>query len=436
MKKYIKLNIIAIAVFFCKSGIAQNPAPSKNTNESILFVNAQIHQGNGNVIENGSMLIENGLIKRIGKELISNASNAKIVDLKGKRLYPGIISPNSTLGLNEIEAVRTTHDFNEIGEFNPNVRTLVAHNTDSEVIPTVRTNGVLIGQTTPEGGVISGRSSIFNYDGWNWEDAVIKKDDGIWMSWPSRKTVRFNPQTFQVENKKNDKYDETIKSLVDLFKEAKAYANNSDLVYDNLKLVSLKNIFQKDTKLYIRANEGKEIVDAVNFCLNMGVSAPVIVGASNLDYSLDILIKNKIPVLVSGTHRLPDSNDEDIWEPYKLPSKLVKAGLLVGLYYDASSAYWRTRNLPFVAGTTAGFGLNKEEALQLITLNNAKILGIDSILGSLEEGKKATFLISNGDILDMKESLIEQAFIDGKAIDLDNKQLRLYNKYKEKYNLK
>ena len=158
------------------------------------------------------------------------------------------------------------------------------------------------------------------------------------------------------------------------------------------------------------------------------------VGVVASDLVCDLLKANNIPILIPTTHRLPDLDDADIWEAYKLPKRLMDKGILVGMYYNQS--YWRTRNLPFVAGNAAGHGLTKAQALQMITHNHAKILGIENLVGSLEVGKKATFVISSGDILDMKTSKIEAAYINGANVDLDDKQKRLAKKYQDKYNIK
>jgi imidazolonepropionase-like amidohydrolase len=433
----MKIKIISstvISLGFLVNLQAQNPKVGKMAEGISVFVNAKIFTVSNGTIENGSMVIEKGLIKEIANsDLASKYKNAKIVDLKGKHIYPGVISPNNSLGLTEIEAVRTTQDFEEIGSFNPNVRTLIAFNTDSEVIPTVRSNGVLISQATPEGGVMPGRSSIMNLDGWNWEDAVLKSDDGVWLNWPSKMTSSFDNTTFSRENKKNEKYLSEIEEISTFFDQAKNY-NLKEKTFESLKFSSLKSLFDGSGRLYIQISGNKEALDAMIFCKSKGINWPVMVGEITSDLAIQFAKDNNIPVLIPSTHRLPNSPDADVWEAYKLPAKLFEKGLLVGMYYNDS--YWRTRNLPFVAGNAAAHGLSKENALKMITLNNAKILGVDKWVGSLEVGKMATFVISRGDILNMSTSLIENAYIKGTEVILDDKQKRLADKYKEKYGLK
>ncbi|MBK9509509.1 MAG: amidohydrolase family protein [Cytophagaceae bacterium] len=427
-----KITIIISFLLLGTQLIAQNPKVGKMISGKTVFKNAHIFVGNGTEITQGSLVIENGKIAEVSNlDLSTKYAGSFVVDLKGKSIYPGIISPNNSLGLTEIASIRPTSDFQEIGEYNPNVRTLIAFNTDSEVIPTVRSNGVLITQATPEGGIISGRSSIMNLDGWNWEDAVLKADDGVWLNWPSKLTNSFNPATFTREVKKNENYQSKIKEIETFFLQSGTVSPENQ--YENLKLSAMAGILSGTSRLYLSVSSEKEAIDAISFAKAQKIKYPVLVGAIYSDIVIDLLKQNNIPVLIPSTHRLPESSDSDVWSAYKLPAKLISKGLLVGMYYNDS--YWRTRNLPFVAGNAAGHGISKAQALSMITLNNAKILGIDDQVGTIEAGKLATFVVSSGDILDMRTSRIERAYISGKEVLLDDKQKRLAEKYMEKYGL-
>jgi imidazolonepropionase-like amidohydrolase len=434
MKNFKNYIVILVLLGFAKISIAQNPIVSKQETGVSVFINARIFVGNGTEIQNGTLVIEKGIIKLVSEgNLANNYPNAKITDLKGKHIYPGIISPNNTLGLTEIEAVRTTSDYQEIGQFNPNIRSLIAYNTDSEIIPTVRSNGVLITQATPEGGIISGRSSIMNLDGWNYEDAALKVDDGLWLNWPSKITTSFDFTTFSREKKKNENYDNQINEINTYF----SFSNLDKTkigAKENLKYDAIAAILNSNARLYIRFESDKEALDAISFIKKNNIKNPVLAGAVSSDLVCSLLKDNNIPILIPTTHRIPDMDDSDLWQAYKLPKRLMDKGILVGMYYNES--YWRTRNLPFAAGNAAGHGLTRAQALQMITLNNAKILGVDKLVGSLEAGKKATFVISEGDILDMKSSKVEMVYINGANVNLDDKQKRLAKKYQEKYNIK
>jgi imidazolonepropionase-like amidohydrolase len=431
MKKIIiAINLILISQCL----MAQNPAAGKSVAGVTVFTNAKIFVGNGREINNGSLVIENGKITSVSEgDISANYASAKKVNVGGKHIYPGLISPVNALGLTEIEAVRTTSDYQEIGQLNSNVRALIAYNTDSEVIPTVRSNGVLITQATPEGGLISGRSSVMYLDGWNWEDALLKADDGVWLNWPSKMTTSFDFTTGTREAKKNENYQTTVEELNKFFAQAKLLATENN-VYDNLKLSAMNGVLKGNDRLYIQIGNDKEALEAISFCVAQQIKFPVIVGAVYSETAINALKENNVPIIIPSTHRLPAKADSDVWEAYKLPAKLFGKGVLVGMHYNDS--YWRTRNLPFVAGTAVGHGLTKAQALSMITINNAKILGIDKEVGTLEVGKHATFIVSEGDILDMRTAKVTQAFIKGAEVSLDDKQKRLAEKYNSKYGIK
>ncbi|HSP82253.1 MAG TPA: hypothetical protein VLN72_00820, partial [Gillisia sp.] len=180
-----KLYITMFAALTSLSGIAQQtPAPKQS--EAVTIVGAKAHLGNGEVIENSLIIFENGKITQVMDALTTKMQyRGQIINAEGKHVYPGFIAPNSTLGLVEIASVRATDDDEEIGEMLPHIRSLIAYNAESKIVESMRPNGVLIGQITPRGGTISGTSSIVQFDAWNWEDAVIKEDDGIHINWPN-----------------------------------------------------------------------------------------------------------------------------------------------------------------------------------------------------------------------------------------------------------
>ncbi len=183
----MKRLFISILCLASLTSVAQNPAPAKQQDHVIALMGGTAHLGNGQVIQNAIVLFDKGVITNVvdGTLVKLNLANGtEVIDVSGKHIYPGLISPASTVGLEEIEAVRATVDKQEVGVLNPNVRALIAYNTDSEIIPTIRNNGVLLTQAMPQGGAISGSSSVMMTDGWNWEDAVLKKDDGLWLNWP------------------------------------------------------------------------------------------------------------------------------------------------------------------------------------------------------------------------------------------------------------
>lgn len=412
------------------------PAP-KQTGTTVI-TNATVHVGNGQVLQNASIEMRDGKITQVGTS-ITPAAGATIVDAKGKHVYPGLILPISNLGLVEVPSVRATNDVQEIGDVNPNVRALAAYNTDSKVINTLRSNGVLLANIVPEGGLLSGLSSVVQLDAWNWEDAAYKTDAGVHLRLPSlMPRPRFGgfgggrgggPSQETDPVKEGLEKVDMIKSF---FEEAKAYNAEFSHAVTNLKFESVKGLFDKKQKLYVHANTVKQMLIALDFVKEFGFDV-VIVGGSDSWQITDLLKANNVSVILGQPHSLPTLEDDDVDQPYKTAALLQKAGVVFSITDDDGQT--RGRNLPFNAGTAATYGLGKEEALQAITLNAAKVLGISDKTGSIEVGKDANIIISDGDILDMRSSIVTDAFIQGRKIDLTDKQKLLYDRYKKKYNL-
>lgn len=411
----------------------QTPAPKQQ--KSVLIINAKAHIGNGTVLDNSAIGFKNGKI-----DLVSNDKNIAIsnyetvIDAKGKEVYPGFIAPNSTLGLVEIDAVKSSDDESEIGTYNPHVRSLIAYTADSKVIETVRPNGILMAQITPRGGIISGTSSIVQLDAWHWSDAVVKENDGIHMEFPSsfkRSGSWFEPGTIEA----NKEYTNQIQEINTFFTNAKAY-NTTPAKERNLIFEATKGLFNGEQTLFIHAGEEKQMIDAIQLAKNNGIEKIVIVGGYEAYKIGNYLKDNHIGVLLKRVHEMPENDDDDVDLPFKLAKLLTDQGVVVGLENSGAHERMGTRNLPFLAGTCAAYGLGKEQALQLITSNTAKILGIDTFCGTLEVGKDATLFISEGDALDMRTNKLTTAFIQGRSISLETHQTKLNDRYKTKFNQK
>ncbi|VAW44009.1 FIG00552507: hypothetical protein, partial [hydrothermal vent metagenome] len=379
--------------------------------------------GNGQVLNNAQFAIVEGVIKRAGYYKMAYTGDE--IDLKGQHIYPGFILTNTNLGLAEIDAVRATVDGSETGQMNPNVRSIVAYNTDSERIPTMRFNGILLAQTTPRGGLISGTSSVVQLDAWNWEDAAVKTDDAMHINWPAEWNKHFDFSTFTMQLKQDEKYLQKVAKIKLLFADAKA-----DTTDNNIKLNAIKPVLKGQTKVYIHANNPKSIIDSINYFQSIGIEDLVLVTGQAAGMVIDFIKTTGVSVILESVHTLPQQSDGSIDSAYALPAQLIDAGILTALSYPGSMS---SRNLAFTAGTTAAYGNDVTEALSMITLNAAKILGIDDKYGSLEIGKSATFFISDGDALDMRGNLIKEAYIDGRQIELNTRQQELYQRYKDKY---
>ena len=431
-------NVYKIVAFFCFfTQVNAQQKPIEKQIKSVLIMNGTAHLGNGKVIENSIIGFKDGKIT-----IVADASTSKIdlsafdikIDASKKHIYPGFIAPNSTLGLVEIDAVKSSDDEDEIGTYNPHIRSIIAYNTESKVTETVRPNGILMAQITPRGGRISGTSSIVQLDAWTWKDALIKENDGVHLTFPttfSRSGWWAEPGNIEA----NKDYQKQVDELKQFMINSRAYLLDASKER-NLTFEAMNGLFDGNKTLFIHADEQKQIIDALNLFLDLGVKKMVIVGGFEAYKTADLLAKNNVGVLLRRIHEMPMNDDQDVDLPYKMAKLLLDKGIVVGLENSGKMERMNTRNLPFLAGTCAAYGLTREEALQLITLNTAKILGIDNSCGSLETGKDATLFISEGDALDMRTNKLTQAFIQGRQISLETHQTNLNAKFKAKYNQK
>ena len=439
MKKIILLNVLFLNLIFSQ----QTPAPTQD--KSVLIFGGITHVGDGQIINNSVIGFTDGKIDLIASSeenwsdkllnMFSDSNNKKydtIIDASNQHIYPGIIALNSNLGLVEVDAVRASVDDDEAGTYLPEVRSIIAYNAESKAVESMRPNGVLVAQIAPNGGVISGSSSVVQLDAWNWEDAVIKYDQGLHVNWPSPYT--FGRWWLGEERglKANNNYNKQVNDLKEFFDKSKANMNLDKSM--NLKSRSMKAIFEGESTVYLYADDEKEIVDGVLFFKKFGINKIVIVGASEAKNQLDFIKENNIPVVVKQPYRFPQSVDSDPRETFMLAKKMIDKGILVSI--DPSGAPQSRvsiRNLPFYAGSFSSYGIDKEAALSMITLNPAKMLGIDSEFGTIEIGKSATLFISKGDALDIISNNVTHAFISGRNISLETHQTRLWRRYSNKY---
>ncbi len=430
MKKYIS---ILITIVLANIALAQdNISPAKFYTGVTVIKNGTIHTGTGEVLQNTSILIRNGKIEKIGTDIVA-PSDARVTDATGMQVYPGFILANSIIGLREISSqAKGNSDYNELGELNPNVRSIVAYNAESKITNTLRSNGILFASVVPQGSLISGTSSVVNFDAWNWEDALYNKDNAVHFYMPSL-LARPNRGGDQPQGDPLKASKERIEMVKKFFREAKVYNATTKPANTNLKLEAVKGLFDKTQKLFIHCDIVKEMLTSIDFINEFGFDVTIVGG--NESWQIAPLLKqNNISVILEQTHSLPNMVDDDIDQPYKTPAMLQKAGVLFAMTDEDETT--TGRNLAFNAGTAAAYGLTKEQALQSITLNAAKILGIADKAGSIEVGKDANIIISKGDALDMRTCIITKAYIQGRDINLDDKHKQLKRKYEEKYGVK
>lgn len=395
---------------------------SKAQQQAVVIEGATIHLGNGQVIGRGVIGFDSGRIVFVDSVNRSSYKHAQVINATGKHIYPGLILLNTYLGLNEIDAVRSTRDYQETGDLNPNVRSLIAYNTDSRVVPTATFNGIAYMQVVPQGGLVSGTSCVVKTEAMNWEDALVK-EDGVHINWPEAYGRYLPRQEKRITDQKE--------KLNRLFDDASVYPQNPLPKDRNLKLEALQGLFSGDKRVFVHVSSAKAILEALNFIKRYPALKAVLVTGTEASRVTDEIRQSGVPVIVNLVHSLPLYNHSDVDLPYKTAAMLTRAGIITALGFSGS---WESRNVPFTAGTCAIYGLSREDALKLVTGNAALIAGADSI-GTLEAGKKATLVITGGDLLDMKSSRPEILFIDGMEIPLINSQTELYNKYLKRYGL-
>jgi len=426
-----------ILILFLTFIFANEQIPAAPQKHPILLKNGFIHTVSNGVVK-GAILFENGKITRVA-EFISPPAGAEVIDLEGKHVYPGFIAAISGIGLVEINAVAVTNDHSERGDFNPNVRANVAYNPDSEIIPTTRSNGVLIANVAPSSGLVSGQSSIMMMDGWTWENATLSHPSGLHINWPQM-GIRTGGRFRTPPKKQAERRQKALKALDDMIEQSRAYArlrqtksrSAEDYHNEDLRLESMIAYVQGNLPIYIHANEVRQIEAAIHWAKRHDVKI-IIVGGKDAWRTTDLLTENRIPIIYEVVTALPSRRFEDYDQAYKGPTLLNEAGVqfCIATAGSAGAAY-RLRNLPNQAAMAAAYGLPKDAALRSITLSAAEILGIDNQVGSLDAGKDATLFIANGDPLEIRTNVL-QAYIQGRKIDMGDRHKMLYEKYQKKY---
>lgn len=422
-----------ITFFALVTSVAFAQEPSK-----ILLSGGDLHIGNGEVFESAAIGIEDGeitFVKNAYAITVNESEWDTIIDITGKQVYPGFVAPNSTLGLTEIDAVRATRDFREVGVYNPHVRSQIAFNVESKVISTVRSNGVLLTQATPRGGVISGSSAVMTTSGWNWEDATVKNNDGIHLNWPP--SMQGGGWWAEPAPKKRNKnYGERKQEITEFFEMAKAYLQEKNPTEKDQRLEAMRGCFDGTKRVYIHADELQELADVIEFSKEMGLAYPVIVGGYDAHLITELLRDAKIPVMVVRPHSLPENEEDAVDHAYHLPALLKAGGVKFCIQNEGDMEAMNARNIPFLSGTAMAYGLSEEDAVSAISLWSCEIMGIDKTHGSIEKGKSATLFVSEGNALDMMTNQMILGLVNGKLIVPNNFQYELMEKYSKKYSEK
>jgi len=389
--------------------------------------------GDGRTIAEGAIGFRNGVIDFVGYAYGATAKYDTTIEALGQHVYPGFIAADTRLGLEEIGQVRATLDKQDVGGLEPELRAITAYNVDSRVIPTVRSNGVLLAQIAPEGLTISGSSAIVQLDAWDNDAATVLADDGVFLNWPSaydRKGWWAEPD--ETDKKKLEERKTKLGIMSAFFQKAKAYAQDPNPGTIDQRLYAMRGLFLGGKTLFIRADAARDITEAVQFAKVHGVLRTVIVDGYDAWRVADLLRENKVDVVLRRVHSLPLRPEDDVDLPFKTPALLKERGVRFCLGSAGGHEVVGLRNIPFLAATASTYGLSSEDALRAITLDAAAILGIDSRCGSLTVGKDATVIVSTGDALDMRTNNIVHAYIQGRRIVLDDHQKQLYRMYKDR----
>src|SRR6266508_1097642 len=375
--------------------------------------NAKIVTVSGATIERGSVLIRDGKIAEVGAR-VAAPGNAKVIDATGLSVYPGLIDCGTSLGLTEIGSIQETRDTTELGDFNPHMRAIVAVQPHSELIPVSRANGVTTAITRPSGRLVSGQAALINLDGWTWQEMTVKAPAAMAMEYP--RAPRGRGAAFaQAEGATNiaQLRERQLNALRQKLEDAQAYAKAKEARAADKSLPprpvdhvleALIPVVKGELPVLMVANTEREIKGAIEIADKYKLKL-IVSGAEDAWKVASTLKEKNIPVIIGAVTDLPNNEDDD----------------------DAAYA----RNLPYQAGTSAAFGLPKDEALKAVTIYPAQIFGVDKLLGSIEVGKMANLIVTDGDPLEFKTN-VKHMFINGKPVDLSSRHTRLYDKFKDR----
>jgi imidazolonepropionase-like amidohydrolase len=397
----------------------------------VVLHSTTVHTVTDGTLQDGYVVIRDGVIVDVGRGAAPQVPGATFVDAGGLHVYPGLVAPLTTLGLVETSAVDVTNDHSELGRSTPEVRAAVAINPDTDHIPVTRANGILTAMVFPRGGLVSGRCSTIRLDGWTWEDLAIDPEAGLVVNWPQTEPIRASWMD-KSEQAQRKEIRQDLENVDKFFDEAESYVlardNDPDVPRD-MRYEAMRPFLNGSRPLFVRASSAGQIESAIAWAQRRGLRI-VIVGGHEADRVIPLLKANDVPVIIGGLHRLPGRRDRAYDEVFTLPLKLHEAG--VDFCIAAEARTGSARDLNHQAATAAAYGLPREVALEAVTIDAAQILGLGEMLGSIEPGKAGTLIITTGDPLEITNDTL-MAFIDGRRIDLGNRQKSLYEKYREKY---
>ena len=428
---------LALAALAPWAVLAQNNSPGAPQTAPIVIEGATVHVGDGQVFAPGYVVFAGGKITAVGAGAPAQApAGATRIAAQGKHLYPGLVLVNNTIGLDEVGAVRATHDYAEVGDASPEVLAVTAYNAASELVETARANGVLTAMVTPSAGgsnLAPGRAGLVQLDAWTTDGAVLRRSVGVMLAIPPRyaNTGWWAEPGASVVNEGRT---QGLAKLRQLLADARSYcqAPKSSRPY-NERLEAFRNAFAGTEAVYIDAPNAREILEAVQLARSYGFARVVVLADASAVRVADFLAKERVPVILKRIHSLPSRGDAPYDEVFAAPARLRAAGVEVALDISGDMEPMHARNLGLMAGTATGYGLTEEQALEAVTLAPARILGVAEQLGSLAVGKDATLFVADGSFADIAHGKVRQAFIQGRNVDLNTRQKDLYRKYAGRY---
>ncbi|MCK7594518.1 amidohydrolase family protein [Pseudomarimonas salicorniae] len=426
--------LLGLTLLAATPALAQNvvTAPAPDQTRPLVLVNAEIHPVSSAPIRHGRLRFEDGRITAVGGDEV-DTTGAELVDLAGRRVYPGLIAANSVMGLVEVESVRATVDETEVAAIAPEVRAEIAVNPDSEIIPVTRANGVLSALSRPQPGdhsLLLGQSALLSMDGWTWETMTLKAPVAMHLVWPTPLPPEgLLPEALETWKKTLEEKRATLREAL---RDARTYAAADHAGAPDLRWEAMRPVLRGELPLFVHADDAASIEDALAFARKESLRI-VIVGGLEAWRLAALLRQDDVPVIVGGTQVLPLRRHDPVDAVYANPARLHEAGVRFAIASPGDSfSTSNERNLPYQAASAVAHGLPADEGLKSVTLYAAQILGVADRLGSLEVGKDATLIVTDGDPLEVT-TRVERAFIGGREIDLDNRHQRLYEKYQRKY---
>lgn len=412
---------------------ADETVPGRPQKSAIALVGGTVHPIQGPAIENATIVFQAGKIVAIGQG-IEVPADAEVILVDGKHVYPGMFESHTQLGLKELDSVRASIDQSEVGNINPNVLASVALNPDSSLLPVTRANGVLLALSAPIGGLVSGQAAVIQLDGWTHEDLTLDAHTAMVVNWPGppgrgRRGGRGTPAPPTTDPLAE------LKKLVDetrRYQDLRTHQPEQQPV--DLRLEAMSQVTTRQIPILAAADSLSQIESAVAFAVRENLRL-IILGGYDAAECADLLKRHDIPVVITAVHRVPQGRSDAYDASYTLPARLQAAGIRFCISGSGRSESWNSRNLPYHAATAVAFGLDADQAMRSITLSPAEIFGVANRVGSLEVGKDATLIVTDGNPLEIPTQT-EIAYVQGRRLDLSNKHTRLRDKYLQKYDEK